>query len=163
MVPRSRRAIVTIAVILAVVALASRAFLAKESTATKYRTEAASRGALVAEVTATGTVNPVTNVQVGTYVSGPIQAIYADFNSRVTKGQLVAKIDPAPYQVKVKSSEAAVANAKARVLKDQADLAFKKLSYQRSGKLLEKSFISQNDLDTAKSNYDQAVAQLALD
>jgi HlyD family secretion protein len=125
--------------------------------------EAVSRGSVVATVTASGTVNPVTNVQVGTYVSGPILAIYADFNSRVAKGQIVAKIDPAPFQVKVKSSEAAVANAKAHVLKDQADLAFKKLSYERSQKLLEKSFISQNDLDTAKSNYDQAAAQLVLD
>jgi len=113
MVPRSRRAIVTIAVILAVVALASRAFLAKESTATKYRTEAASRGALVAEVTATGTVNPVTTVQVGTYVSGPIQAIYADFNSRVTKGQLVAKIDPRPFELRVQEAEATRARSRA--------------------------------------------------
>ena len=128
-----------------------------------FLTEGVSRGSVIATVTASGTVNPVSNVQVGTYVSGPIQAIYADFNSRVTKGQLVAKIDPAPFQVKVKSSEAAVATAKARVLKDRADLEFKKLSYGRSQKLLEKSFISQNDLDTAKSNHDQAAAQLALD
>jgi HlyD family secretion protein len=128
-----------------------------------FLTESVGRGSVLSTVTANGTVNPVTSVQVGTYVSGPIKAIYADFNSRVTKGQIVAKIDPAPFQVKVKSSDAAVANAKARVLKDQADLEFKKLSYDRSEKLLAKTFISQNDLDTAKSNYDQAVAQLALD
>ncbi len=125
--------------------------------------EALDRGPVVSTVTASGTVNPVTSVQVGTYVSGPIKAIYADFNSRVTKGQLVAKIDPAPFQVKVQSSEAEVANAKAKVLKDKADLEFKKLTYERNQKLLDRRLISQNDLDTAKSDFDQAAAQLALD
>jgi HlyD family secretion protein len=128
-----------------------------------FITERLGRGPVVSTVTASGTVNPVTSVQVGTYVSGPIKAIYADFNSRVTKGQIVAKIDPAPFQVKVQSSRAAVANAKAKVLKDQADLAFKKLTYERNRQLLERKLVSQNDVDTARSGYDQAAAQLALD
>ena len=72
------------------------------------------RGPIDVVVTATGTVNPVTTVQVGTYVSGPILAIYVDFNSPVTKGQLVAKIDPRPFQVKVLQAEAKLANAKAQ-------------------------------------------------
>ena len=128
-----------------------------------YVFDAIVRGSVASTVTASGTVNPVTSVQVGTYVSGPIQAIYADFNSRVTKGQLVAKIDPAPFQVKVRSEEAAVANAKARVLKDRADLAFKKLTFERNRELLAKNLIAQSALDTAKNDYDQAGAQLALD
>jgi HlyD family secretion protein len=128
-----------------------------------FLTEPLDRGPIVSTVTASGTVNPVTSVQVGTYVSGPIKAIYADFNSRVTKGQLVAKIDPAPFQVKVQSSVAEVANAKAKVLKDKADLEFKKLTYQRNQQLLERKLIAQSDLDTAKSDFDQAAAQLALD
>jgi HlyD family secretion protein len=128
-----------------------------------YLTDVVQRGAVAATVTASGTVNPVTTVQVGTYVSGPIKAIYADFNSRVSKGQLVAKIDPAPFQVKVQSSEAEVTNAKAKVLKDKADLAFKDLTFQRNQKLLAKNLIAQSDLDTAKNDRDQAVAQLALD
>jgi HlyD family secretion protein len=126
-------------------------------------TEAVERGGVASTVTASGTVNPVTTVQVGTYVSGPIQAIYADFNSRVTKGQVVAKIDPAPFQVKVASAQAAVATAAARVDKDRADLGLKKLTLERNRHLLERRLISQNDLDTASSNYDQALAQLALD
>jgi HlyD family secretion protein len=128
-----------------------------------YVTDVVQRGSVASTVTASGAVNPVTTVQVGTYVSGPVKAIYADFNSRVSKGQLVAKIDPAPFQVKVKSSEAAVANAKAKVLKDKADLAFKDLTFQRNQKLLAKNLIAQSDLDTAKNDRDQAVAQLALD
>jgi HlyD family secretion protein len=128
-----------------------------------FLTETLARGPVVSTVTASGTVNPVTSVQVGTYVSGPIKAIYADFNSRVSKGQLVAKIDPAPFQVKVQSSVAEVSNAKAKVLKDKADLEFKKLTYERNKKLLDRRLISQSDLDMAKNDFDQAAAQLALD
>ena len=159
----SRRWVAFAAGVLLLAATGYAYFRYQDHTEEGYLTEAVGRGSVISTVTANGTVNPVTSVQVGTYVSGPIKAIYADFNSKVTKGQLVAKIDPASFDVKVKSSEATVASAKARVLKDKADLEFKKLSYDRSVKLLEKAFISQNDLDTAKSNYDQAVAQLALD
>ena len=128
-----------------------------------FVTEEVVRGSVASTVTASGTVNPVTNVQVGSYVSGPIQAIYADFNSQVTKGQLVAKIDPAPFQVKVQSCVAEVANANAKVIKDKADLTFKKLTYGRNQQLLAKSLAAQSDVDTAKNDHDQAVAQLALD
>ena len=128
-----------------------------------YVTEPIERGSIASIVIATGTVNPVTTVQVGTYVSGPIQAIYVDFNSPVKQGQLVAKIDPAPFQVKVLQAEADVANNRAKVEKDRADLKLKRLTLDRNRELLKKNLISQNDVDTAKSNYDQAVAQLALD
>jgi HlyD family secretion protein len=128
-----------------------------------YVTEAVGQGSIASIVTATGTLNPVKSVQVGTYVSGPIQALYADFNSPVSKGQLVAKIDPAPFQVKVQSAEADVANARARVQKDRADLELKRLTLERNRQLVAQDLISQNDVDTAKSNYDQAVAQLTLD
>jgi HlyD family secretion protein len=128
-----------------------------------YVTEAVARGSISSIVTATGTLNPVTSVQVGTYVSGPIRAIYADFNSPVKKGQLVAKIDPASFQVKVAEADANLANARAKVEKDRADLVLKKLTLERNRELRDKNLISQNDVDTAKSNYDQAVAQVDLD
>ncbi len=148
----------------ALVAAGASAYFGRDrGGADQLLTDKVTRGNIASTVTASGTVNPVTSVQVGTYVSGPIKAIFADFNSKVTKGQIVAKIDPAPFTVKVQSSEAAVANAKAHVAKDRADLELKKLTLERNRQLLDKKFISQNDLDTAKSNYDQAVAQLALD
>jgi HlyD family secretion protein len=128
-----------------------------------YVTAAVDRGAISAVVTATGTVNPVTTVQVGTYVSGPIRELFVDYNSPVHKGQLVAKIDPAPFQVKVQVAAAALANARAKVEKSRADLTLKKLGYERSRELRAQDLISQNELDTAKSNYEQAVAQLDLD
>ncbi len=77
---------------------------------TKYVTAPVTVGAVVRTVSATGTVNPVTTVQVGTYVSGPIQAIYADFNSPVKAGQLIAKIDPRTFQFQVDQARANLEN-----------------------------------------------------
>lgn len=128
-----------------------------------YLTETITRGPVTSTVIATGVVNPVSTVQVGTYVSGPIIALDVDFNSPVTKGQRVAKIDPAPFLVKVQSADANLANARAQVVKSRADLDLKRLTFERNRELRGKDLIAQNDLDTAKSNYDQAVAQLALD
>jgi len=131
--------------------------------AAAFVTETVERGTITSAVTATGTVNPVTTVQVGTYVSGPILAIDVDYNSRVRKGQRVAKIDPASFQVKVQGAEASLANARAKVEKDRADLELKRLTVERYRELRGRDLVSQNDLDSAQSNYDQAVAQLALD
>ena len=78
----------------------------------RYVTAQVDRGSVIQSVTATGTVNPVIVVQVGTYDSGPIIAIYADFNSPVKAGQLIAKIDPRPFTVKVHQAEAGSAMPK---------------------------------------------------
>jgi len=131
--------------------------------AAAYVTEVADRGPLAVTVTATGTVNPVTTVQVGTYVSGPIQALDVDFNTPVTKGQRVAKIDPSPFLVKVRRAEADVATARARVEKARADLALKRLVLERNTTLRGQQLVSQQDIDTARSDYDQARAQVALE
>lgn len=133
------------------------------SDAHRYQTEVVDRGPIDVVVTATGAVNPVTTVTVGSYVSGPILAIYADFNSPVTTGQLVARIDPRPYEVKVLQTEAQLANAKAKVDKSRADLALKQLGFERNQKLRARNLTAENDLDTARSDYAQARAQLALD
>ncbi|MGH7863966.1 MAG: biotin/lipoyl-binding protein, partial [Candidatus Binataceae bacterium] len=82
-----------------------------------YLTAEVTRGSVIRAVTATGTVNPEVAVQVGTYVSGPIVAIYADFNSPVKAGQLIARIDSRPFEVRVAGARAALANARAQLLK----------------------------------------------
>src|SRR5213593_1215800 len=128
-----------------------------------YVTVAVDRGAIEQGVNATGTVNPVTAVLVGTYVSGPIQAIDATFNAPVKKGQRIAKIDPAPFAVKVREAEANLQNAQAKVAGNRADLKLKKLLLERNRVLLGRNLIAQNDLDTAETSYQQAAAQLALD
>src|SRR5437870_1136161 len=128
-----------------------------------YVTVAVDRGAIEQGVNATGTVNPVTAVLVGTYVSGPIQAIDATFNAPVKKGQRIAKIDPAPFAVKVREAEASLQNTQAKVEGDRADLKLKKLLLERNRVLLRRNLIAQNDVDTAETVYEQASAQLALD
>src|SRR5262245_60016855 len=97
-----------------------------------YVTARIDRGPIQSTVTATGILNPVNIVQVGTYVSGPIQGLDVDFNSPVTVGQRVAKIEPAPFQVKVREAEANVRNARAHVEKDRADLELKKITLGRN-------------------------------
>jgi len=128
-----------------------------------YVTEAVDRGPLAAHVTATGVVEPLATVLVGTYVSGPIQALYADFNSVVKRGQLVAKIDPAPFEVRVRQAEANLANARAKREKARADLARKQASLARSRELHARAFLSEDGLELAVSEDAQARAQLTLE
>jgi HlyD family secretion protein len=114
-------------------------------------------------VTASGTVNPVVTVQVGTYVSGVIQDLLCDFNTRVTKGQLCARIDPRPYQTVVDQDNAMLATARAQLAKDEANLQFSQVIYDRDRGLLERGIISQETLDAAENALQQARSQVALD
>jgi HlyD family secretion protein len=130
---------------------------------THYVTVTVERGSLIRAVTATGTVNPVVTVQVGTYVSGPIVKLYCDFNTKVKQGQICAKIDPRPYQITVEQARANLANARAQLKKDQASLVYDRIEYQRNKSLLEEKVVSQDTVDSARSTADQAVAQTELD
>jgi HlyD family secretion protein len=130
---------------------------------THYVTQEVTRGPIIRFVSATGTVNPVITVQVGTYVSGPIQAIYTDFNAKVKGGQLCAKIDPRPYQILVDQARAALANSEAQLTKDRADLSYREVFYHRAGLLLRANVLATNAYDNARSAADQARAQVALD
>ena len=86
----------------------------------QYRTVPAGRGDIDVAVSATGTPNAVVTVQVGSQVSGNIQALFADFNSKVAKGELIAQIDPAPFQTKVNQAQATLDAARASVANSQA-------------------------------------------
>jgi HlyD family secretion protein len=130
---------------------------------TTYVTAPVSQGSIVRSVSATGTVNPVTTVQVGTYVSGPIQAIYADFNSPVKAGQLIAKIDPRTFKFQVDQARANLENAKAQLEKDRADRAYKMVTYERDVFLARERAATQDVVDNAKSAYLMADAQVELD
>jgi HlyD family secretion protein len=128
-----------------------------------YQTAGVERGSLARLVTATGTVNPVTIVQVGTYVSGPIKALFVDFNSSVKQGQRVAQIDPRPFIVKVKQAEANLLTARAQVERDKADLDFKQRVLTRFRRLLERNLIAKQEVEAAERDAEQAQAQLQLD
>jgi HlyD family secretion protein len=128
-----------------------------------YITTVIERGSITRLVVATGTVNPVTTVQVGTYVSGPIRELFADFNSAVKKGQRVAQIDPRPFLVKVKQAEANLTTARAQVEKDRADLIFKQRALKRTRELFERNLIAQQEVEAAERDVEQAEAQYQLD
>nr|WP_316977392.1 efflux RND transporter periplasmic adaptor subunit [Shumkonia mesophila] len=128
-----------------------------------YVTMPITRGPVVRTVTASGTVNPELTVLVGTYVSGVIQQLNCDYNTKVVAGQVCAKIDPRPYQTAVDQDRANVAVARAQFEKDQANLTYAKRDFERKQMLVARQSVSQDAADMAKNAYDQAVAQIALD
>ena len=120
----------------------------------KYRTAPVSRGDITMTVSATGTISAVTTVQVGSQVSGIIARLYADFNSRVKKDQLLAELDPTPFQQ-------AIEQQKANVDKAKVDAANAKIAQARQEKLLAQGLAAQADYDNAKAAADSAAAQVA--
>jgi HlyD family secretion protein len=143
--------------------IAAAYWLRQGQGAVSYVTAPVTRGVVARVVTATGTVNPVLTIMVGSYVSGVIQDQYCDFNTRVRKGQLCAKIDARPYQTVVNQAKADLANAKAQLVKDQANLSYARIAYERDAVLLKRGIVSQDTVDAAKSAYDQAQAQVEVD
>ncbi|MFL6264003.1 MAG: efflux RND transporter periplasmic adaptor subunit [Thermoanaerobaculia bacterium] len=126
----------------------------KDKGGDKYRTEAVSQGNITATINATGTLSAVTTVQVGSQVSGIIARLYADFNSQVKQGQLLAELDPTPFLQTVEQRRADVTKA-------QVEVANTKVTYDRQKRLADAGLIAQSDLDAAKAAYDAARAGLA--
>jgi len=121
----------------------------------KYQTAAVGRGAITEAVTATGTLNPVLNVQVGSQVSGNIEKLFADFNSPVKEGEVIAQIDPVVFQASVNQAEGDLANA-------QAALELAKLNATRTQALVAKQNSAQADLDQATATLHQAEANVKI-
>ncbi len=152
-----------------------------------YQTATIDRGAVKASISATGNCNAVVTVQVGSQVSGNIKALYADFNTKVKKGQLVAEIDPQAFQARVDQAKASldsarsavvsaraqvekanadIASAKANAANENAAIAKAKAAAQDAGNklvsrktLFQQGILSKDDFDTAQSTADQAVAE----
>jgi HlyD family secretion protein len=120
-----------------------------------YQTATVTRGPITQLVTATGTLNPVTNVQVGSQVSGNIQKLFADFNSEVKAGQTVAQIDPMLFQAAVTQAEGDLASA-------QAGFELAKVNAARIQKLFTEKNSSQQDLDQANATLHQAEANVKI-
>ena len=134
----------------------------------QYFTTKADRGDIRQVVEATGTINAVITVQVGSQVSGTISHLFVDFNSRVKKGQVVAQIDPALFEGAVLQAKGDLANAKANVATAKANLekarataVQAKADYARTVGLTKDAVMSQQQLDLAKANYDSAVAAVS--
>jgi HlyD family secretion protein len=154
----------------------------------RYLTAAVERGSITTTVNATGIVNAVTTVQVGSQVSGIIQKLLVDFNSPVKEGEIIAQLDPAPLATKVAQARANVAsamaavqvaqattvnakaavetaqanaeNARANIEKSKVALADARRILDRNKEMTRRALIAKNDLDTAQATYDGTVAQL---
>ncbi len=120
----------------------------------KYKTVLVDRGDVAMTVTATGTISAVTTVQVGSQVSGIIAALYADFNTPVTKGQLVAELDPTSFEAAVEQRRADVAQSEVRLRNARTQL-------RRQEQLLAKQLVAQADYDLAKADFDALEAQIS--
>lgn len=118
-----------------------------------YRTEAVSRGEIEKVVRATGTINPLQTVKVGSQVSGTVARLFVDFNSEVKAGQIVAMIDSTFLAASVREAEANLSRSKAQL--NEADRA-----YARTKELYAKDLVSQADLDAALTTYETSVAQM---
>jgi HlyD family secretion protein len=149
--------------VLAVVVAVGGVWFFSNGASVRYVAAAVSRGAVTRTVTATGTVNPVLTIIVGTYVSGVIQDVQCDYNTQVKKGQICAKIDPRPYQTVVDQAKANLAQAQAQLAKDQANLDYAQLNYDRNERLARTNAISKDTLDNSKNALDQAQAQIGVD
>jgi HlyD family secretion protein len=148
-------------VIIIVSAIAAFVLFGNKGNEPKYRTEKITKGDIVNTVTATGTVNAVTTVLVGTQVSGTIKQLYVDFNSTVKKGQIIAQIDPALFDEQVAQARANLLAAKANGEKAEATLVDAKRTQQRNAELFAKNLIARSDSDTADTNYETAKASVS--
>ncbi|MBI1955390.1 MAG: HlyD family secretion protein [Acidobacteria bacterium] len=170
-----------VSIVLAAGVGVSIAILRREA-ATEFFTEAVQRGPIRNVVNATGTVQALLTVQVGSQISGQVQALYADYNSVVKRGQLLAKIDPRTFQAQLEQARANLLAAQARVLTTDADWKNQQASlesskanlqvvrvardntaviFQRFVELQQGGVVSQNDYDNAKANADSAEARYA--
>lgn len=118
-----------------------------------FNTAKIEKGDVIQQVTASGSLNPVINVQVGSQISGQIKKLYVDFNSKVKAGEVVAEIDPATYQTRLLQNEADLASSK-------ASLQLAEVNAKRARELFKEKLISESEYDTAMVNLTQAKAQV---
>ena len=147
--------------VLALIGIAAFFLLRNKENGMNFKTEKAVKGDIVSAITASGAVNAVTTVLVGTQVSGTVKNIYVDFNSIVKQGQVIAQIDPAIFEAQVEQAKANLLSAKANVEKANVALADTERTMKRQKELFDRNLISRSDVDAAGTAYDAAVAQMS--
>ena len=120
------------------------------------------QGGIVEKITATGIINPISTVNIGTQVSGIIAEIYVDYNSKVNKGQLLALIDPQTFEATVDQRQAALDIAKAELEVTKNDIVYYKKHLDRIKKLNRSQYSTDKELETAQRDYSNAIAQKTL-
>ncbi len=136
-------------------------FFMKKGTKVKYVSEPAKLRTITQIVEATGTIEPVNTVDVGSQVSGMISEIYVDYNSEVEKGQLLAQIDTSLFEAQLQQAIANIDNAKATLAQNQAVLDYDTKTYKRYKNLYARNLVSKDDLDSAESAYKTDIAKVA--
>jgi HlyD family secretion protein len=134
-----------------VIAGASWWFLRPEPVRYVYRTQPVTVGSVTATIGATGKVNAVEMVEVGTQVSGTIKELFADYNSAVKKGQLIALLDPDVLQSRVEEASASLALAQAGVARAKASVTDSERAFNRSKELMGRNLIAKSELDAAET------------
>lgn len=132
-----------------------------EQAAGAYRTAKVERGDIRVAISATGALSAISTVDVGSQISGQVTEVLADYNDRVSKGQVIARIDPATYEAQIAQGSAQVSNARAGLATAQATLRNAELDYQRKSELAKNQLVARSDADLARAARDQARAQLA--
>ncbi|MYM33844.1 efflux RND transporter periplasmic adaptor subunit [Duganella sp. FT94W] len=150
---------IALAIGLLVIGGATAAYYSKSKTPVvetpRFRTAAVDTGNITQTVTATGTINPVALINIGSQVSGTVSELKADFNDRVTKGQVLLKLDPTIFNAQIRQADAQLSSAKASLRLAQA-------TYQRNQSLLAQNYLSPLALDQAKREVDVAQANIQL-
>ncbi len=155
-----KRAIIVLLIVVGIGAGAGAYYVRHNRTELTVNTASISRGELVDTVGATGTLQAVTTVQVGSQVSGNISWLGADFNSIVHKGQVIARLDPSLFQAQVEQARANLVKSKADVERNRVGLVDAQQKYTRAKELAARNLIPQSDLDAAKIAVDSAQAML---
>lgn len=144
-----------------IIAITSPLFFIKRGVKTEYLKEPVKERTITQIVEATGTIEPINTVSIGSQVSGLINEIYVDYNSHVEKGQLLAQIDTSLFEAQLQQSIANINNAKATLAKNKALLEYDTKTYNRYKNLYARNLVSKNDLDSAESSYKSDLAQVS--
>lgn len=152
---------IIVSVIVAIAILAWLLSGKKKDTTINFTTEAVAPTNIENSVTATGTIEAVKTVTVGTQVSGIINKLFVDYNSVVKKGQVIAELDKQNLQSQLNSAKAQLSQAQANLLSAQSDFAYQKANYQRNKTLYNKGLISANDYEQSRLSWQTANATVA--
>lgn len=144
-----------------IAALVTPFVLKKQNGKVQYATEPVQKRTITQIVEATGTIEPINTVSIGSQVSGRIDEIFVDYNSFVEKGQQLAQIDTSLFEAQLQQSEANINSARATLDKNQALLDYDTKTYHRYRNLYDRNLVSKNDLDSAESAYKSDLAQVA--
>ena len=159
--PLAKR-LITIAVVAGVLVAAVGWWRGRgESDAPAFRTAAVEQGDIRVAISATGTLGAISTVDVGSEISGKVVEVLVDYNDRVTRGQVIARIDPDTFSAQIDQGDAAIASARANLETARAQLRNAELDYARKRDLADQKLVARSDLDLALAQRDQARAQVA--